>query len=107
MTPATPRYCHEPVPMKLLDDSAKIDNAGEFAWSEIAGVRHITLALPRPMPNAPDDYVMNVLPVAHGTNSPGKSWGWDGNESKPTLSPSIHCIGHWHGWVRNGMLVEA
>jgi len=21
-----------------------------------------------------------------------------------TLSPSIHCVGHWHGWLRNGVL---
>lgn len=21
-----------------------------------------------------------------------------------SLSPSIHCVGHWHGWLRNGVL---
>lgn len=23
-----------------------------------------------------------------------------------TLSPSIHCVGHWHGWLQNGVLVS-
>ena len=23
-----------------------------------------------------------------------------------TLSPSIHAVGHWHGWLRNGVLVS-
>jgi hypothetical protein len=31
------------------------------------------------------------------------SWQWDGNEDAPTLSPSVHHVGHWHGWLRNGV----
>lgn len=23
-----------------------------------------------------------------------------------TLSPSIHCVGHWHGWVRDGQVIS-
>lgn len=23
-----------------------------------------------------------------------------------TLSPSIHCVGHWHGWLQNGVLTS-
>lgn len=30
------------------------------------------------------------------------SWIWDGNEDMPTLEPSVHHVGHWHGWLRNG-----
>lgn len=33
----------------------------------------------------------------------GPSWEWDGNLSQPTLSPSVHRVGHWHGWLRNGV----
>lgn len=107
-TPQTPRYGHAPVPMKCVMDMHCIDTVGEFAWSEENGTRYIMLALPRPKPQAPDDYIMNYLPVINGANPPGgKCWGWDGNKDTPTLTPSIHCIGHWHGWVRNGMLVEA
>lgn len=31
------------------------------------------------------------------------SWEWDGNHEKPTLSPSVHHVGHWHGYLRNGV----
>jgi hypothetical protein len=34
------------------------------------------------------------------------SWVWDGNRDKPTLHPSVHHIGHWHGWLRNGVWVS-
>jgi len=29
-------------------------------------------------------------------------WYWNGDRDKPTLSPSLHWPGHWHGWLRNG-----
>lgn len=37
-------------------------------------------------------------------NDPGErpSWIWDGNEKVPTLEPSVHHVGHWHGWLKNG-----
>lgn len=31
------------------------------------------------------------------------SWNWDGNRERPTLTPSVHRVGHWHGWLRNGV----
>ena len=34
----------------------------------------------------------------------GHSWQWDGNEDKPTLTPSINAEGSWHGWVRSGRM---
>jgi hypothetical protein len=107
MSEQTPRYGHAPVAMKRLAFVGEIDNTGEFAWEIQDGVRYIILALPRPRPNEPNDYIMNRLPVVAGPNNPGKAWGWDSNEDQPTLTPSIHCIGHWHSWVRAGMLVEA
>lgn len=33
-----------------------------------------------------------------------QSWAWDGNESEPTLTPSVHHIGRWHGWIRRGRM---
>lgn len=33
------------------------------------------------------------------------SWGWDENEERPTLHPSVHYRGHWHGWFREGRMV--
>lgn len=31
------------------------------------------------------------------------SWEWDGNREAPTLNPSVNHVGHWHGWLRNGV----
>lgn len=31
------------------------------------------------------------------------SWEWDGNETAPTLSPSVHHVGHWHGYLKAGI----
>jgi hypothetical protein len=42
--------------------------------------------------------------VQRGGPGGPKVWGWDGNEDKPTLTPSIHCIDHWHGWLESGRL---
>lgn len=35
------------------------------------------------------------------------TWQWDGNREAPTLSPSIHHIGHWHGYLRAGFWTQA
>lgn len=31
------------------------------------------------------------------------SWEWNGNLDKPTLTPSVHHVGHWHGWLTDGV----
>lgn len=31
------------------------------------------------------------------------SWRWNGSRNAPTLDPSINMVGHWHGWLRNGV----
>jgi hypothetical protein len=105
--PITPCYDHVPIQMKRVADKDDVDSVGEFAWADEDGKRYIMVALPRPRADVPDDYIMNFLPVVQGANVPGAGWGWDSNEDRPTLTPSIHCIGHWHGWIRAGMLVEA
>lgn len=39
----------------------------------------------------------------HFRPHPSPSWEWDGNREAPTLSPSVHHVGHWHGWLRAGI----
>ncbi|HTJ56689.1 MAG TPA: DUF6527 family protein [Devosiaceae bacterium] len=34
---------------------------------------------------------------------PSPSWDWDGNREQPTLLPSVHRVGHWHGWLQGGV----
>ena len=31
------------------------------------------------------------------------SWEWNGSLEKPTLRPSVHHVGHWHGWLTDGV----
>lgn len=33
------------------------------------------------------------------------TWAWDADET--TLVPSVHHIGHWHGYLQKGMWVNA
>lgn len=107
MTP-TPRYGHAPIRMRRMRDEDAIDVLGDFAWDVTEnGDRYLLFTVPRPLPDQPKGWIFNRLPVRQGPNDPGKYWGWDGNEESPTLTPSIHAIGHWHGWIRSGMLVEA
>lgn len=45
-------------------------------------------------------------------SKPGKvdgrpTWEWNGNSEAPTLSPSIHHIDHWHGFLKFGYFVQA
>ena len=49
-------------------------------------------------------HTMICIPIQRGPNTPGKAWGWDGNEEMPTIVPSIHTVGHWHGFLTNGRL---
>ncbi len=33
-------------------------------------------------------------------------WTWNGSDHKATLTPSIHSVGQWHGWLQDGNLVS-
>lgn len=34
---------------------------------------------------------------------PSPSWEWNGDREKPTLTPSVHHVGHWHGFLTDGV----
>jgi hypothetical protein len=66
----------------------------------------------KPIQNVPGETCLHIMlpgdtfiwiPVSRGEKLP-RVWLWDGNETKPTVSPSIHTIGHWHGFLRGGRL---
>jgi hypothetical protein len=46
------------------------------------------------------------LAVNRGAPAGARVWGWDGNEEKPTITPSIHALEHWHGYMTQGRLVS-
>lgn len=43
---------------------------------------------------------VNVKP--DGSRDGRATWNWNGNTDKPTLTPSVHHVGHWHGWLTDG-----
>lgn len=47
-----------------------------------------------------------IRPLLNPETNGGHSWEWDRNEVKPTLTPSVHCIGEWHGYVTAGRMVS-
>lgn len=38
--------------------------------------------------------------------APSPSWEWNGEIETITLSPSVHHVGHWHGYLTNGVWVS-
>lgn len=105
----TPHQGHQPIAMHRVVEYSGVEKAGDFYWYLPAGSndRYLAFAVPSKTETNPDHYLFQNLPVQQGQNISGWCWGWNGNEDKPTLTPSVHAIGHWHGWVCDGMLIEA
>ena len=106
----TPKHNHAPIAMTPQKDGFDgINNLGDFCISE-DGAR-IQLAIPSTRPFLQKEKGWTYIDLriyAAGTPKPEPvAWEWDGNREKPTLSPSIWTHGHWHGWVRNGEMIEA
>lgn len=40
-------------------------------------------------------------------NGGAAHWTWNGDRDAPTFSPSINCVGCWHGYVERGRCVSA
>ena len=126
----TPRLGHKPVEMKrLLPDVTdefveslewqdlgggrrvkrfpqNPKNVGEFYWDLQDGKRKLVVGIPTAPSEDWPDFLLSTWTIDHENNNRAQ-WGWDGNEDAPTLTPSIHAVGAWHGWVQNGELVEA
>ncbi len=48
------------------------------------------------------------VPLAPVKNHSGATWQLvDGTPGKITISPSINCQGCWHGFIRDGKIVDA
>ena len=73
----------------------QIERPGDFTYSDNRDCLYIQL----PGRNDPD-----AIPIQRGQPGGARVWGWDGNEDHPTLTPSIHDVGHWHGYLKNGVL---
>lgn len=86
-----------------------IADAGDFAFAaDDEGRRYIVIGLPTPCA-ARFEAVRCYLSIAEPRafwDEPGPICMWDGDTERPTLAASIQTE-HWHGWLRNGELVEA
>ena len=114
----TPRINHPPIPMNrispdltaITDKRPPLKQRGDFYWDIRGGKRVLVLAMPCHIETTDGSHVyeweMSRWSIDH-PNADDASWSWDGNEDKPTLSPSLHAVGIWHGYVRNGMVEEA
>ncbi len=79
-------------------DCGGLARPGDFTFDPL--FRHINIWLPG-VAN-PD-----ALQIQRGNEPHGpRVWGWDGNEDMPTLTPSIHAPGQWHGYLTKGRLVS-
>lgn len=99
----TPRHNHNPILMRRVANSGLLDRAGDFCW-QVGDEGKRTLVLIIPAPNGNTCYSRWTINHANGD---GCQWSWNGDNDIPTLTPSLHAVGIWHGWVRDGHLVEA
>lgn len=99
----TLRHGHAPIPLRLRARNSDIEAAGDFHWEAHGGG---AWSLFIGIPDIEIGFVIVRIPVMQAAKIP-KHWEWDGDKDKPTLIPSIHTIGTWHGWVHDGHLVEA
>lgn len=101
---STPRYGHPPIAMRLRDDEETFERIGDFRWGRNPeGHPILAVAIPA---GADDRWVSSRWTINH-KNHCGAQWSWDGHLAAPTLAPSLHAVGVWHGYVRGGKLVEA
>ena len=113
----TPKIGHAPIKMRRVRDNVKRDNVnimselekpGDFYWVvDRDGLRSLVLALPSNWPeHLGQKRLYSRWTIAH-KNHCGASWDWNGDEDRPTLSPSLHQVGDWHGRVQSGVMIEA
>lgn len=74
-----------------------MERPGDFTFSPELDTLYVWL----PGVTGPD-----ALAIQKGAPGGPRVWGWDGNEDAPTLEPSIHTPGFWHGYLRGGQLVS-
>ena len=78
---------------------------GDFYWNTEGGNRVLVLAIPI-LSGEKKDWSWSRWNITK-PNMGGHQWRWDGNEDEPTLRPSLHDVGLWHGYVKGGVLTEA
>lgn len=73
----------------------EMERPGDFCFSEEMDYLYIWI----PGVSGPD-----AIRIQRGSQGGDRVWGWDGDTERPTLTPSIHTPGYWHGYLRSGRL---
>lgn len=84
----------ESIPTRKVE-TGRMQQPGDFCFSEDDDHLYIIL----PGGKHPD-----AIGIQRGEPGGHRVWGWDGNREAPTLTPSIHSPGQWHGHLRAGKL---
>ena len=79
----------------------KPEQAGDFYWNLQNGRRAIVIAMPTTAAGGEFTYVEWPIRPYPGDRP---QWHWDGHVNAPTLTPSLHWVGVWHGWCEHGRL---
>lgn len=102
-----PRYGHEPIRMiHLVDAPRELSRVGEYFFRRGDRGMALWVAVPNFAYRAETGFAMSRWPIDYQTER-GFRWAWNGSEDRPTLTPSLGLEGIWHGFVTDGMLVEA
>lgn len=89
-----------PCPMRRLRRHAELLRPGDFFWTHVDPdhTRYIIYLCPNGQHCG--------VPILPGRLPNGAGWAWNGNLNKPTLTPSINCVGgcRWHGFITAGVM---
>lgn len=92
--------------MRRVSGWDAIEQLGDYYFGERpGGARLLIVLLPgNSFHGQSEGVAFAVLPISHGSplNQPETTWGWDGSEDAPTLTPSVWLHNHWHGFIRAG-----
>ena len=111
----TPHHGHPPITMRRHPDGAwrTFSQVGDYCydtWSDDDPSPVLWIATPCSYVSGWGDGTKpNWNPVRWRVGDQGKRrvwWEWNANPDCPTLYPSLHAVGDWHGWVKDGVLYE-
>ena len=86
---------------RVKEFPGSLQEVGDFYWDLGGERRAIVIAMP-----VETGWEYSRWTIDY-PNTSGAQWSWDGNEDSPTLMPSLHAVGYWHGRLTNGQLIEA
>ena len=83
-----------PIHARRRESNAAVEKVGDYCIAPAGTEMLIWL---------PHDTMAARIRLGEGKAHP--RWLWDGNADSPTLTPSLHLPGVWHGYLTNGQLI--